>query len=292
MKNTIRKRVETEANYSAVFLNGKTLRIPLDSKKPITELEYPEFYDISLGNRCVTGRCPWCYAKGNPNGKHYTNIVQKINNYFGKMDDNQLPFQVCLGGQQDPLEHPDIWEVCREFQKFGIVPNITSNGVLVTDEVCELVNKYCGGIAISWYEHLNPMADEAIELALKHNIKTNMHYIISDEQSVDKVSELYNKYKGRVDYFVLLPYMNVGYAAKNPKTIAYDKLETWLDSITTLNDIAFGANFHNFLVKTKKWDVSLYPPEIMSKYLVMDDNMDLYNNSFEMKLVSKGTPNI
>ena len=45
-----RKRDEPEANYSAVFFNGRTLRSPIDPSKPITELRFPEFYDLSPGN--------------------------------------------------------------------------------------------------------------------------------------------------------------------------------------------------------------------------------------------------
>ena len=52
----MRNRREPEANYSSVYINGKTLRIPIDPKKPITELKYPEFYDVSLGNKCKTGQ--------------------------------------------------------------------------------------------------------------------------------------------------------------------------------------------------------------------------------------------
>ena len=77
--------------------------------------------------------------------------------------------------------------------------------------------------------------------------------------------------------------MNVGFAAANPKTVAYDKVEEWLDQVNGFANIAFGANFYKFLNRLKKWDVSLYPPEILSKYLVMDDDMRLYTNSFEMK---------
>lgn len=56
----IKTRREETANYSSVFFNGKTIRNPIDSTKPITELKYPEFYDVSLGNKCETGKCPWC----------------------------------------------------------------------------------------------------------------------------------------------------------------------------------------------------------------------------------------
>ncbi len=279
----IRTRKESGANYKAVFFQGKTLRMPLDAKKPITELLYPEFYDLSFGNKCITGKCPWCYAKGNPKGVHYSNIVGKINRYFGSMTENQRPFQVAIGGQQEPLEHPEIEGALQALKKLGIVPNFTTNGVLFNDNAVRLAKEYCGGVAITMHPHLESFWRDAIELSLNNGIKTNIHFVVSDEDSVKRLENEYTKYNGRVDYFVLLPHMNVGFAEKNPKIIAYDAMEKWLDKVNDFANIAFGANFYKFLQPLKKWDVSLYPPEILSKYLVMDDSMTIYNNSFEMK---------
>lgn len=286
MHQQVKTRREETANYSSVFFNGKTIRIPIDRSKPITELKYPEFYDISLGNKCVTGKCPWCYAKGNPKGIHYPNVAQKIRDYFGAMTDNQRPYQVAIGGQQEPLEHPEFVEVLKAFVELGIVPNYTTNGVLFNDAAVELTKKYCGGVAITLHPHLEEHWRKAIELAVENKLRTNIHFIVSDTESVENLKKLYAQYNGRIDYFVLLPHMNVGFAAKNPKAIDYTNLEAWLDKIHSFANIAFGANFYQFLKPLKKWDVSLYPPEILSKYLVCDDQMNLYNNSFEMKLVS------
>jgi sulfatase maturation enzyme AslB (radical SAM superfamily) len=279
----VKKRTENKSNYSAIFLNGKTIRIPLDQNLPITELDYPEFYDLSFGDKCDTGKCPWCYAKGNPKGKHYSNIVDKLKNYFGSMDSNQRPFQVAIGGQQEPLEHPEFWLAVKTLKELDIVPNYTTNGVLFDDEVAELTKKYCGGVAITLHPHLEVHWKKAIDVAQKHNIKTNIHYVVSDENSITKLEETYYVYGNLVDYFVLLPHMNVGYAEKDPKKIDYKNLELWLDKTKPTN-IAFGANFYEFLNTTKKWDVSLYTPEILSKYLVLDDNMKLYKSSFELEI--------
>lgn len=281
----MRVRTEPEANYKAIFLDGKTLRLRLNPLLPITELKYPEFYDMSFGDKCDTGKCDFCYAKGNPKGRHYANIVSKINDYFGKMTENQRPFQVAVGGQQEPLGHPDFWNGIEALSNLGIVPNYTTNGVLFNESIIERTKKYCGGIAITMHPHLEEHWRKAIDLSILHKIKTNVHFIVSDEPSIDNLIKLYKEYNGKIEYFVLLPHMNVGFAAKNPKTIAYDKMEKFLDGVHSFANIAFGANFYKFLEPLKKWDVSLYPPEIMSKYLVLDDDMALYNNSFEMKRV-------
>jgi sulfatase maturation enzyme AslB (radical SAM superfamily) len=277
-------RTEVDSNYHAVFFNGKTIRIAIDKRFPIKELKYPEFYDLSFGDKCVTGNCPWCYAKGNSKGRHYQNIVKKIKDYFGVMNQNQRPFQVAIGGQQEPLEHPEFWDAVKTLKDLNIVPNYTTNGVLFSDKIAELTKKYCGGVAITAHEHLDVHWRKAIEVAKKHSIRTNIHYIVSDKISIEKLDNIYSEYKNKIDYFVLLPHMNVGYAKENPKKIDFSELEKWLDkNLSEYNsNIAFGSNFYDFLSELKKWDVSLYPPEILSKYLVFDNEVKVYKNSFEV----------
>jgi len=163
MHSNVKTRREESANYSSVFFDGKTIRIPIDSSKPITELKYPEFYDISLGNKCDTGKCPWCYAKGNPKGVHYHNVAERIGKYFGKMSEIQRPYQVAIGGQQEPLEHPEFENVLKTFTDLGIVPNYTTNGVLFDENAVKLTEKYCGGIAITLHPHLEKYWRKAIE---------------------------------------------------------------------------------------------------------------------------------
>ena len=290
----MRIRREAEANYNAVFIDGCTLRTPIDPTKPITELRFPEFYDISAGNKCVTGQCPWCYAAATKSGVHYTNLVAKVEKFFGTMTENQRPFQCAVGGEQEPLENPEIWDMMEKFRQLGIIPNYTTNGVLVTDEVVEKTLKVCGGAAVTLHPHLEKHWRQAIHRLAAGKVKLNVHVIISDAASIDYTEKLYDEFveTGMVDYFVLLPYMNTGHAAKNPRQIAYDRLEKWLDRIYAQSRVAFGANFYNFIkARANKYNVSIYPPEIFSKYLIMNEGMILANNSFEKRHVGY-TPGI
>ena len=79
--------------------------------------------------------------------------------------------------------------------------------------------------------------------------------------------------------------MTAGRAANRP--IDFQSLEAWGDSVQDFGNIAFGSNLFEFLGDKARWDLSLYPPEIMSKYLIMDDGLSLYNNSFQMKRVHR-----
>lgn len=287
----IKTRIEPQANYKAIFINGKTIRMPIDPAKAITELHFPEFYDLSPGNRC-SGGCNYCYAGALKNGVHYKNLVGKIDSFFGTMTPNQRPFQVAIGGEQEPLENPEIWDMMNRLLELGIIPNYTTNGMFVNDKVIEKTLGLTNGVAVTLHAHLEKFWRRAIQRFAEAKIKLNVHVIISDETSIDYTERLYKEFvdTGMVDYFVLLPYMNVGHAANDPKRIAYEHLEKWVDKVFKDGRLAFGANFYSFIKKHRaKYDVSIYPPEIMSKYLILNDEMVLCNNSFEKRVV-KYTP--
>jgi sulfatase maturation enzyme AslB (radical SAM superfamily) len=276
----LKLRSEPAANYRATFINGKTLRFQIDPTQPITELEYPEFYDLSFGDKCATGKCSYCYASGNPKGRHYANIVAKLKQVFSGMSPEQRPFQVAIGGQQESLEHPEFWEAVIALKSLNIVPNYTTNGVLFDQAAAELTKEHCGGLAITAHPHLERAWRQAIAVAINNKLKVNIHYIVSDSASVEKLKGLYLELAEKVDYFVLLPYMNVGFAAKQPRRIAYQELAQWINSLTKPN-IAFGAHFYEFIQANPQWPIDSYPPEILSKYLVLDDPITLHTSSFE-----------
>jgi MoaA/NifB/PqqE/SkfB family radical SAM enzyme len=283
----LKKRIEPQANYKSIWIDGKTIRIPIDPKKPITELHFPEFYDLSPGNKC-SGGCEYCYAGASRTGVHYKDLVKKINSFFGTMTENQRPFQVAIGGEQEPLENPEIWDMMIRLLELGITPNYTTNGMFVNDKVIEKTLTLTNGVAVTMHSHLEKYWRRAIAKFAEAKIKLNVHVIISDEASIDYTERLYKEFvdTGMVDYFVLLPYMNVGHAANDPKRIAFNHLEKWVDKVFKDGRLAFGANFYSFIKKHRaKYDVSIYPPEIFSKYLILDDSMRLTNNSFEKKTV-------
>ena len=284
----MRTRKEPTANYSSVFINGKTIRIPIDKTKTITELRYPEFLDVGINSKCAGG-CTYCYTSATSKGYNFHNIVEKIHTFFGTLDMNQRPYQVALGGSGEPTLHDKFIEVLETFHSLSIVPNYTTNGMHLSDKVIDATKKYCGGVAITLHRHLEKFWRKGIETLIENGIKTNVHIVVSDKDSVDFLKQVYAEYNGRIDYFVLLPYMNVGFAENDPRSIDYTALEEWLDGVYQNGNIAFGSNFYEFLkTKREKYDVSIYPPEIMSKYLIMDDDMKVYNNSFECREVKIG----
>lgn len=284
----IKTRKFEDSNYKAVFHNYKTLRMALDPSKPITELEYPEFYDVAINDIC-NAMCSWCYVSATKNGDNFVNVLDKIDSYFGVLTENQKPFQVAIGGAGEPTMHPQFIDILKKFRDVGIVPNYTSNGMHLTDEIVAATKQYSGGVALSCHPHLDKYWKSAAERYIDAGIRTNFHVIVSDKKSIDRFFEIYKDYSGRIEYFVLLPYTVQGRAKE--ETLEFDDLFARLKDIG-VKDIAFGANFYPYLTTHNvSWlDISLYEPEIMSKYLVMNDDMIMYGSSFSTVPIKKLNP--
>lgn len=280
MHNKIKTRREESANYRSIWCNGKTLRFAINPSEPITELEYPEFYDIKVTGNCE-GKCPYCYMNSNPEN-HYDNIIVKTREFFSPMTEEQLPFQVALGGGE-PTSHPDFSELVKVLkEEFDICPNYTTNGMFVdedySEDILSATTKYCGGVAVSCHPHLNDYWVRAAVLYSENKVRLNFHVIISDKESIDYFTKIYDEWSDKVDYFVLLPYGVQGRAES--KEIDWEYLVEKLP--INQSKIAFGANFYPYLLKGgHNIKISLYEPEIMSKFLDLKD-MRVHKSSFNL----------
>jgi hypothetical protein len=145
--------------------------------------------------------------------------------------------------------------------------------------ILDATKLYCGGVAVSCHSHLDYYWKQAAQLYSSCDIRLNFHIIISDEESVNDFVKIYNKWKDKVEYFVLLPYGVQGRAEH--KEINWEYLVKNLPQ--DQSQIAFGANFYPYLLKGgHNIEVALYEPEIMSKFLDLKD-MKIYPSSFNLK---------
>jgi sulfatase maturation enzyme AslB (radical SAM superfamily) len=270
----MRTRIHPDSNYKAIYIDGKTMRLPIDRKKPVTALKFPEFYDVKITNRCYGG-CSYCYQSSTGRDYDFQDIPKKINDFFGPMSLNERPFQVAIGGGE-PTIHPEFRAICKAFDDLGIDPNYTTNGTHLTDEILDVTEQYVTGVAVSCHAHL-PWEDGVRKL-IDRGIYTNLHIVISNHASVKTFKEIYNKYHGHIQHFVLLPMVAQGRATDEFR--CWPMLKEYLNSLTDRSDIAFGALFHPYL-SDLDWDISIYEPEAFSKYMVMDD-MSLHPSSFQV----------
>jgi hypothetical protein len=98
---------------------------------------------------------------------------------------------------------------------------------------------------------------------------------------VQRFRNIYQAYAHRVDYIVVLPMMPVGRAAGTPPPNTEALLQVLGDM--EWSKLAFGSGFWDWLKTRPEIPAVLYPPEIMSKYVLLDAPVKVYNNSHEMR---------
>lgn len=284
----IKSRQFPECNYHAVWCDNKTIRFGKGQALPLPP-DKSEFYDVSLGRKCNL-QCPFCYTDAKKNAQFYTNVVDKANFFFGNMSRKDRPFQIAIGSEGEPTIHPEFTEFLEAIFALNIVPNYTTNGISIaadteeSDKILEATSKYVGGVALSantWNETINKTWRTAFEkLSTRGNTNLNIHYIIKDKKSVDNFVELFEEYKDRVLYFVLLPLMDSGRSTEKYQKEAFDYLlsKTGLD----WSKIAFGAHFYDHLKEQNTLKCWLYPPESFSKNLILDDVIKITPSSFDL----------
>lgn len=302
----VKKRVFLEHNYNAIWANLKTVRLGegvADELPP----EFSEFYDVSLGNKCVTGKCPFCYVASDPNGKYYEDICMTWKRWMAMYDEEVVngvtyttkPFQIAIGSEGEPTEHPQFCKFLKTVYETNVVPNFTTNGVILSywndpsSKYWELANnilyatfKYVGGVAVSFgNKALRPYAKKAIEgLIAKGECHINIHHVISDKESVDDFLASWAEYGDDIKYHVLLPLMPSGRSTESIQDGVFEYLESKIQEYDIQN-VAFGAHFVKFL-KNSKIKTWLYEPESFSKNVILTkDKVQITPSSFNLNPV-------
>lgn len=287
----IRLRREDPSNYSAAFIveTGTTMRMPIDPAKPIGELSWPEFLDVTLGTKC-DANCPFCYASATKAGRNFVGVVDKIQALWGPLPQAQRPFQVAIGGHGEPLEHPSIIRVLEAFRRLNIVPNYTTNGrYWWRHGIMSGTREFAGGVAVSCHPHMENEWVRAVNEYLKAGVKLDLHVVIGNAASVVRFNRIYDAWADKVGHIVLLPLVPVGRAANmkyGPDTDAL--LESFKGK--SWSKLAFGAGFWDWLGTRKDIPAILYEPHTLSKYVFLDDPIKVFNNSHEMNLLMTVRP--
>jgi radical SAM protein with 4Fe4S-binding SPASM domain len=229
--------------------------------------------------------------------------------------------QVALGGG-NPNQHPlfaEILQLTRE--KYGIVPNYTTNGRGLDENVLRATSRYCGAVAVSAYKPYSETA-EAVGRLRNYNVTVNIHFILNSK-SVDTAIEwlksppdfltdinalIFLNYKpvGRLSSTSLLlknsscvrEFFQLACTRKYPFRIGFDTCTvTGLARYTNIPEVSYEAcdagRFSMFISE----DMKMYPCSFMTKdfegILVTEDNIHTYwQNGREFKQIREtlGSP--
>ncbi len=198
------------------------------------------------------------------------------------------PYQVAIGSVGEPTIHPDFPKFLQTIFETRVVPNYTTNGILLADQsksgpLLEATKNFCGGVAVSFgNKALRDIAKKALENLLKHgDCKVMIHEIIGTKSDVDDLFSLDSEFGSDIHYHVLLPLMAHGRSKKSMDTETYVYLTDRIREAGMTN-VAFGANFLPFM-KSMPGSVSVweYPSETYSKNLLIGSgHVKITPNSF------------
>lgn len=302
----IKRRVFPNHNYNAIWSNLKTIRLGEGVAKELPP-EFSEFYDVSLGNRCITGKCPFCYVSSDPNGQYYEDICETWKKWMSLYKEEKKngvvytnkPFQIAIGSEGEPTEHPLFCDFLETVYNTNVIPNYTTNGVILSYwdvpesqyhskalEILAYTHNYVGGVAVSFgNKSLRSYARKAIEGLIQYgDCYINIHHIISDKESVDEFLKAWKEYGDNIKYHVLLPLMPSGRSKEGIHNGVFEYLENKIQELK-IENVAFGAHFVKFL-KTSKIKTWLYEPESFSKNVILKkDEVVITPSSFNLNPV-------
>lgn len=232
-------RVDEAYHFASIFRpeTGFYLRTGVldergrDTGKDPFMASFPHLIDVGIMGSCKHGTLGLCEAAGvgcYQSGKWVRESNMPLDDFrWIAAQCKGRVHQFALGGRGDPDQHEsfrEILEVCREN---GIVPNFTTSGLGMTDEIAALCSSMCGAVAVSWYR--SSYTEKAIRLLLANGVKTNIHYVLGRSSIDEAIARLrHNDFPGMINAVIFLLHKPVGQGSRDnllslhdPKTAAF-----------------------------------------------------------------------
>lgn len=242
---------DEQYNFFEIFNehNGMLIRSDVNGVDPEMR-SFPELLDVGIMGYCESFQyCKKagidCYQRGG-----------SVNSSHMSIQDFELiarqasgkTFQIALGGAGDPNKHPFFEDILRICKYYRIVPNLTTSGVLLTDEEIRMIKQYCGAVAVSWYSRLdkgketNLKTINAINRFIENKCLTNVHYVVSTDTIDEAIDRLDNDlFPQNVNAVVFILYKPVGFGIKEKKLLSDDnRLEMFFKAINKKHPFLIG----------------------------------------------------
>lgn len=251
------KRDIGEYHFRADAQTGLTMRWGKTLHDDPIWAPVPELADISISNHCSKG-CSYCYRKSAKNNEfmtleQYKRVLDALNHpKYGNV------FQVALGGGE-PLEHPQFVQIIEATLKREIVPNFTTNGMFLTEDVCKAIHRKIGAVALS-ITKVKELEREKVAMLRKYDIRTNVHYVLSSMnigEAIEIVSGKHNEVFEGVNAIIFLTYKPAGRGTEDGVLKAGEEMERFVQKVNDYSNsglkIGFDACFvPNLLYKEFK----------------------------------------
>lgn len=210
----------------------------------------PEILDLEVSvNGCVpvpgSTNCRYCY-KNNTNAKPTNMTFETFKQIVDSFPKNLSQIAFGITGLQTNPDLPKMFEYCR---KIGIVPNVTTVGADMNDEMKDMLCKWCGAVAVSCYTGAKELCYKTIKELHEYaqdkygrNLHVNMHIVVSNDNMPhlkEVLQDIADKKVEGLKSVVLLRIKPKGRAAKMDCKIALSTYEE-LVKFCLDNNISFG----------------------------------------------------
>ena len=206
------RRHSENYNFIGDTLTGVTFRWGATFEQNPRNAPWPELVDISISNHCTKG-CDFCYRDSKCNYSFmslddYEYLIKQLKHpHWGNV------FQVAIGGGE-PLEHPDFMKIIDVTWESGVVPNFTTNGKYLTNDLIVALKDKVGAVALSTLD-IKTIDKEVIQNLRMNNIKCNIHYVLNQHnlrQAIDILKGKHNRYLQDANSIIFLTYKPFGRA--------------------------------------------------------------------------------
>ncbi len=138
----------------------------------------PEIVDVEISSGFCSGKCKFCY-KSNGSGLAKNMSFFQFKDVISKLGPNLT--QVALG-LTDLNTNPDLTKIMRWCRSQNIIPNLTTNGFGFNKKLVKKVAGLAGAISVSYYEHTEGQAHNAICGLAEAGVKQlNIHLLLAKE---------------------------------------------------------------------------------------------------------------
>jgi MoaA/NifB/PqqE/SkfB family radical SAM enzyme len=142
----------------------------------------PEIMDIEIATVCdgVGAPCKFCYKSNSRNGKQMS--FESFKKLFDKLPRSITQVAFGIGNLYD---YQDMWKIFQYTRDNGVIPNVTTNGHRLTDEVADKLAELMGAVAVSRYNPKDTCYDAVKKLTDRGMAQVNIHMLVSKETYED-----------------------------------------------------------------------------------------------------------
>lgn len=273
-------KFEMQSDYCYLFNYKTGESITIEKEEMFMRPNGPNLLDVSITNRCNKG-CDFCYRQSNHCGYDISVTDYKLILSNAKECGVQ---QIALGGGE-PTLHPYFCEILKMTYESGIIPNFSTNGDNLTDEILTCCQKYCGAIALSVYSDLLSY-ENVIKKITTLNIKLNLHVILRKDRIEEYTKYLKNppNWLSSVNAIIFLNYKpSNGNDSLCFKYSNQNLIDDFFESIKTFDvcGIGFDTCSVSFVCNKLESDSSLYDfCEAGRKSAYINEKLEVYPCSF------------